>query len=287
MKRKEWLERLYSDDFLAEGSSFSLSEYVVDRNWELHGHEFYEMELVLSGSGFQWINGFGMPLARGSLYLLSPVDVHRVNIRPDGDLRLINFKFPEAYIEQEVLSWIITRNEPLAVQLAEGDFLQLERDFRRVQVEQSGESEGKMLAIRFTLNRMLIDLLRFVSGAAEQAGDDPRIGEQQVKKQALSFIHRHFREPITLGQAAAHVNLSPNYFSEKFHHWTGEPFRIYVLKLRLVHADMLIDSSTLPITDIAYNAGFNSLAYFIRAYKQHRGVSPNQARKQTAQGENR
>ena len=53
-------------------------ESVVYQSFPLHWHVFYELELVVSGSGVQWINGHAMRLEPGSFYLLSPTDMHRI-----------------------------------------------------------------------------------------------------------------------------------------------------------------------------------------------------------------
>ncbi|WP_168735914.1 helix-turn-helix domain-containing protein [Cohnella fermenti] len=294
MRRKEWLERLYGDDYMEkDGLSFALSEYEVDRSWELHGHDFYELEFVLAGDAYQRINGVDMPLIPGRLYVLTPVDAHHVLVHPNERLRLINVKFSEEWIDEEVWQLLIARNGPLAALPAGDAQARFLGELRRMQAELAGQRRGRRLAIRYTLNRLLLDLLREMddaSGSPAVGGTDAAHAgepEQQMKKRCLAYVHRHYREPVTLQQAASSVNLSANYFSEKFHEWVGQPFRLYVLKLRLAYADKLVRCSVLPITDIAYESGFNSLPYFIRAYKQHYGLSPSRVRKNGGDGTER
>ena len=60
----------------------------VDLYFPLHGHDFYELELVISGSGRQWINNVCVPIQKGSLYLLSLSDVHRMEADEDTYISL-------------------------------------------------------------------------------------------------------------------------------------------------------------------------------------------------------
>jgi AraC-like DNA-binding protein len=49
----------------------------------------------------------------------------------------------------------------------------------------------------------------------------------------------------------------------------------------LQHAQVLLSTSELPVTDIAFECGFNSLEHFITAYKKKFRESPGSHRKQS------
>lgn len=278
MSRK-WLERLSSADYLNRGEALAVSEYEIVRSWELHAHDFYEMELVLAGYGSQRINGAGMALSRGTLSLLSPADAHEVAIVPGSGLRLVNCKFSGALLDDELLELLLEAPGPLAVQLGEEATSALEAELARLRQETERTKLARAAAMRYTLGRIVIDLLRASERGMDGGGTtETTIREHEVRR-ALRYIHLHYRESISLADAAAQLHLSPGYFSEKFKDWTGETFSGYVQRLRVSYADRLLAGSSLPITEIAYCAGFGSLAYFIRVYKQYRGVSPNASRK--------
>jgi len=60
----------------------------------------------------------------------------------------------------------------------------------------------------------------------------------------------------------------------------GEPVAEYVRRLRLERAGLRLIQSRRPVTDIAFEAGYQNLESFIRAFKQRFSVSPSQFRKQ-------
>ena len=46
----------------------------------MHWHDFYEIEIVIRGTGTQIFNGRNYELKRGCAYLLSPLDFHSVSL---------------------------------------------------------------------------------------------------------------------------------------------------------------------------------------------------------------
>ncbi|GGI44243.1 hypothetical protein GCM10008018_06130 [Paenibacillus marchantiophytorum] len=94
--------RYMIDEFLTPSFHFSISEYEVHRVHDLHGHEFFEMEIILDGRGTQILNGESFHLAPGAIYLLTPVDFHTIIPEPRLPLRLINLKFTEEWLDEEL-----------------------------------------------------------------------------------------------------------------------------------------------------------------------------------------
>ncbi len=98
-------------------------------------------------------------------------------------------------------------------------------------------------------------------------------------QRALIYIHHHFRQSITLEDAAAQAYLSPNYFSERFHHSLGISFQRYLQNLRLQFAAGLLAATDRPVSEILFAAGFNDPTHFGRVFKQVFLDSPRDYRK--------
>lgn len=67
-----------------------------------HWHEFYELHLIVAGRGMHAINGVARPVARGSLALLTPSDVHALDPQPGAPLELYNVIFTDEMIPADV-----------------------------------------------------------------------------------------------------------------------------------------------------------------------------------------
>jgi AraC-like DNA-binding protein len=96
----------------------------------------------------------------------------------------------------------------------------------------------------------------------------------------FEYIHKNFDDPeLSIEQAAEAAALSVSHFIVFFRQQSGEYFHDCLTRLRLSYAKQQLLSSDLPVTDIAYNCGFNSLPTFSRLFKTHTGLTPSMFRK--------
>lgn len=96
--------------------------------------------------------------------------------------------------------------------------------------------------------------------------------------QALSFIHLHLTEKITVQDIAENVGYSESYFSQIFAEATGTTPYKFVMHCRLEHAQQLLQTTSMSIQEIAARTGFNSIANFCYAFKKDVGCTPKQFR---------
>lgn len=121
--------------------------------------------------------------------------------------------------------------------------------------------------------------------------DSSKIFKSGMKKYHLSTVERakqymndNLSENVTLEELATHCHISPFYFSRIFKMFSGYSVYNFLQLMRLKHAEMLLNSP-LPVADIAFRSGFNSLDYFSAAFKKQYKLSPTSfriSRKKTA-----
>lgn len=89
----------------------------------------------------------------------------------------------------------------------------------------------------------------------------------------LTYINEHYTENITLHQLAAQYGYSPKYFSEIFNKNVGCNLTTYINNIRIENAikQMEDPNNKKPLTSIAFDHGFNSLATFYRALQKKKG----------------
>lgn len=89
----------------------------------------------------------------------------------------------------------------------------------------------------------------------------------------LQFLNEYHTN-ITLSDLAKHFNRSKSHISHLFKKTNGETIRSYCNILKLEDAKKLLLNTNMPITDIAYNVGFNDTSYFISLFKSTFGITP-------------
>ena len=92
---------------------------------------------------------------------------------------------------------------------------------------------------------------------------------------AVGYIVDNLESDLSLTGVAAHVNLSPGYFSTLLKKETGMRFAELLGDLRLKRAQDLLKNSEFNINEIAQKCGYTDIAYFSRCFKKRFGVSPS------------
>lgn len=96
--------------------------------------------------------------------------------------------------------------------------------------------------------------------------------------QALDYIHNHLSSRISVQEIAESIGYSESYFSHKFLEATGSTPYQFVLKCRIERAQLLLQTTSLSIQEIATQTGFNSVANFSHSFKKSVGSTPHQFR---------
>jgi len=91
-------------------------------------------------------------------------------------------------------------------------------------------------------------------------------------------IQEHLDEDLSLERLARIAHFSPFHFHRIFSALVGESVHDYVRRLRLEAAAMLLKTTDRPITQIAFDSGYDTHESFTRAFRQMFGVSPSQFR---------
>ena len=280
---KKPLWRLTNHQFINKGS-ISIFQQVVDAPTAsaVHWHEFYELSFIVAGEGSNSVNGTIYQLNKGSIFLLTPADFHEVAPLADTSLKIYNIIFAEEMLGEELRHLLFDVSRQYITAFTTEEFNRIEAGFSRIWAEMNLEQLGQQLVVRSELTSLLIELVRKcppLAGLQEQ--NNHKLAHPAVHK-ALTYIQHHFREEISLQNVASQVQLNPNYFSECFRKTTGTFFQTYIINLRLSFAASLLQVSQLPVTEICYASGFNTLSHFERFFKQKYKQTPNAYRRNAA-----
>lgn len=256
----------------SEGVGMTLSRKTLTTPVSMHLHDYYELEIVLSGTGEQILNGTGYPIGPGCVYFLTPIDFHAIT--PHGELHIAHLAFEEHMLSPQMRLLFMNRRENYIFPDNSKITQTLQILFDLLLQETKQEDAYSVPFRTDILELMLLTLSR----AADNTPRTEVFTATQQMQRSLQYLFCHFREEITLGQVAGQSGYSPNYFSKLFHDHTGERFVDFLAKLRLNYARMLLRSTDLPISRIAEKSGFGSAASFHRHFQAACGCAPTRTR---------
>ena len=101
---------------------------------------------------------------------------------------------------------------------------------------------------------------------------------------AKNFIREHHTEDLSLPQVAQFANASPFYFCKLFKRTTGLSFTNFLSRVRIESSKNLLSNPQLRVSEIAYEAGFQSLTHFNRVFQKILGQSPPEYRLKVQDG---
>ena len=234
----------------------------------LHWHDYYELEYIKSGSITYQYNGNSYTLSAGSAYLVTPSDYHNIIAY---EAELYNIAFNDAQISRDFLEKIISYHGETVVQLNRSEQNSIEQLLGLLLQEYERNDEFSEYAMHHLLEAVLVYFVR--------ALPDQKVSTKNHSNavmQAVSYIHLHFKEKLTLREVATAIHLTPNYLGEIFKAEMGLPFSAHLMQTRPAFARSLLQNGRCTVTQAAFASGFNSPAYFSERFKKEYGYPPYQ-----------
>ncbi|HLI97864.1 MAG TPA: AraC family transcriptional regulator, partial [Candidatus Baltobacteraceae bacterium] len=131
------------------------------------------------------------------------------------------------------------------------------------------ESLGSALAVRLLRRSAPVALPR-VTGL-------PKRRLQRV----FDYVREHIAQDLSLHELAAVAGLSSSHFKLQFRESTGMPVHQYVISARVEHALNLLVRTSVPVADVALQAGFSNQSHLSRHLRRLHGVTPAALRRGT------
>ena len=134
---------------------------------------------------------------------------------------------------------------------------------------------------KIAICEMVLKIGEFVlkENAEELISDFESDPIQKRMHEALAFIDEHATENITQNDVADAIGLSPFYFSRLFKKHAGKSFPNYLAEVRIRIATGLLADGSMSITEVAFQAGFQSITAFNKVFRTVVGCTPREYRK--------
>jgi AraC family transcriptional regulator len=87
-------------------------------------------------------------------------------------------------------------------------------------------------------------------------------------ERAKDYITKNFTSDISLAEIADYCHVSPFHFSRIFKTFTSISPHQFLLSIRLKNSELLLKETALPVADVAFTSGFNSIEHFTSAFRQ-------------------
>ena len=260
------------DENALNGDDFYFGISKVEKHYPLHFHDFYEIELVIQGSGTQIINGNKYDINSNTLFLYHINDYHE--IFADEPLVMYNIAFNRVCIDESTIADIFDYENEIVISLSPNRLTQITNMMLMIKDIYESNRTNKRLILSHLLNAML--LIAIGSEQKKQLHDAQDVSFNSV----LRYIHENFAKSPTLDEISAFSGYQKNYFCGLFKKKTAMTYVEYLTAYKINYSKKLLKVTDKNIKEITQECGFSSANNFIREVKKKNNITPKQYRKQ-------
>lgn len=267
-------------DYISNNYNLTIKRKVMHNEISyLHWHEFFEIEIILSGKCSQCLNGINYSFNEGMLCILSPTDYHELVFKDEVELITIMFDddiLPDYY--KNILyriseARIFCPKKQMYDKIASITIAMLD--------ESMIEKEDKRQYLSNLLCCILSDIhYLIISDSKLSDSNDGLPADTMCIQKALYYIHVHFRDNPSLDEVAQITHYTKNYFCSVFKNTFGKTYVSYLNDLKLNYAKKVLVTTKLRVSEICYQSGFESLSNFMKCFHEKFGISPQKYRQQ-------
>lgn len=253
-----------------------------------HCHYYSELLYMLEGSLCVRGDGQEVIISEGDICFIYPLQLHEICPSGKSDAKYAVLKFdvhflniPQAYgsglfpvftkqPDEEAICILLKRKEM--------DWKSTERLILQIVQEYQEQKDFYMLQIQSGLCNLLVYIAR-TAGQTVAKSAESRMGEHSFFWHILEYIDAHSGSPLRAQELAELCHMSYSHFAKLFRETYGRSCKEYITYIRINKAQEFLLHTEYDLNYIAMETGFFDCSHFIRTYKQWKGITPKQERK--------
>lgn len=246
--------------------------------------ETWELSYVSRGAGVATIAGVSTPFSSGDVFLISPYMPHRwdfaqKSVADGSKIQRVCLNINDSFLSRcySMLSCYVDIEAPLGERF--GKAVKFDKDVSAQIISVLDRMDGESRAMQMT---DVLKLLVFMSGSHPVLPGEhkpQRSADEEALSKIIAYTKLNANRNISLAEISQYIGMSKSAFCAFFKKQTGKSFVSYLDEYRIDSACSILDSnSSKTISDICFETGFNSAAYFNRVFRKYKGVSPSEYR---------
>lgn len=257
----------YTNDF------FEIERADHGRNFTmpmLHYHNAYEIMIIEKGERELIYENNIYSLSARDVIMFRPNAVHRNAGGTPFARTVIYFtdKYMDMYFSEVAKRQLLLCFENECVSLSEEEYMQVAHCTKHIFKEYRRDSGYVFI--------YLSELLSILNGAREYSCDQKRYGKNLMLIRVMEYIDKNYQSIEGISEIADELNITKQYLCRLVKRGTGLTVSQYINSVRIRRACELILRGGRTVTEICYECGFNSSAYFCKTFKRIMNMTPTQ-----------
>ncbi|CAN7350252.1 AraC family transcriptional regulator [Paenibacillus sp. LjRoot153] len=249
-----------------------------------HQHHSFEMGLCLSGSGQFYFGDAVYPVTPGDIFIVNILERHIAKSEINDPCEFIFLYFDSELLAKEEPELMVPfRYYPFHLRnRLDGKAVvmeQLRMKIKQMYEEMEYRIPGYRTAVKSLLLSICVELLRMSKNEISSSTWLDGMHNYEYIRPVLQYMEQHYQRDIDLSQLTLLFHISQSHLSRLILESTGRKFKSHIITLRIQHAKRLLAVTSMSVTDICYDSGFQSMATFYRNFKLYVQMSPEDYRR--------
>lgn len=253
---------------------------------EYHAHDFYEINYVVSGDCMNLVDDIAISMKKGDFILMHPGTFH--TLYAAGDCCVYNFMFRTGWFEDKCKRLFVedtafyrfaevsssdnfyryvfcpNHSDKMIGQLAD----------QLIDVCVSGTAHWPLLIEAYASQFICTAAARMCHSYTSENN----VNASEAVSNMLLFMSRH-PNAVSLDKLSERFGYSKPHICRLFKNELGKSVCQKLTDIKIRNAKVLLSETQQPIAQVALTAGFESVEYFHRKFKQVTGYTPGEYRK--------
>ena len=236
------------------------------------GRKDYQILYVANGKTHFWFDGKEKIVSAGHMVLYKPEEIQKYVYYLEDNPEVFWIHFTGSDVKNILAYHGISLDEHVFYCGVLPDYKAL---FRKIIQELQLCRYGYEDYIASLFNDILLLVDRQQHEQKKATGDV----QEQIER-AAAYFNENYNTKISIDDYAESLHISTNWFIHNFKQYAGMSPAQYILSLRMVNAQSLLERTTYNIKEISEIVGYENPLYFSRVFKKEIGKSPAQYRKE-------
>lgn len=249
----------------------------------LHFHPEYQITFIEKGRGTLYFGENARTFKEGDIYLIGTnvshvfIDYSMPGVHVQG-ISAVTIFFPKEYVEH--IFSIIIEADHIRTLLKKSQYcIKVGNDIKRLvaklilEIADIPVGFERILKLMYILHYISMDFEQLsITSTVELSDSGNRI------ERIFKFTIENYAKEIKLSQVAALINMTETSFCRFFKQSTGKSYMQFLIEIRIGMSCKKMVSDYCNLSEIAFDAGFNSMTNFIKQFKRVMNVTPSEYR---------
>ncbi|MEY8759351.1 AraC family transcriptional regulator [Chryseobacterium tongliaoense] len=246
-----------------------------------HRHDFYVTVLFTKGTGIHEIDFQKYEVSEGSLFFLSPGQVHSWELSPETDGYIFFFSqeyYDMHYVNQKLRNFPFFNSAalPRKLQLKVPELQKTIILFQEIEAEYHAEDVMKNECILSLISRIYINASRQFSRDYDTLVSPVSISYFKHYQDFEKLLEDHFTTEKLISYYASLMGVSPKHLNRITQTVVQKTATEVITERLMLEAKRMLMYLDESLVEIAFRLGYEEYSYFVRVFRKNSGMTPTQ-----------